>query len=339
MRAGFEVLDGPMGAERDEAMIDQKYEVTKIADGLGIGEGDISAVALREKYGDEPFQAMEALINDVAQIMKPIDVDSSGQMIDDDGCGDGRGVGLIYQGLKEIFKKSKNRAKVFGGGATMTMAILVGSGKAQGRSIEQTFGDAINTLEENDIAYGAHTADHVAAGREDIDSGCGAIDKAPQIWANAIKYRSQIHDTMRVLGIDDEDAIKSTYANIESYAEEVRQQPYAGKKVMGSIAKAGRVIKQLVGQHVEAAIVLDMVPGHTVDQIAVRTATKGKLDVFAVDVWRMQSYAEKLCPNDEGAQARAFISQLIYTLATAATLTKGDLPVYKIDAVTPSLEA
>ena len=82
--------------------------------------------------------------------------------------------------------------------------------------------------------------------------------------------------------------------------------------------------------HVEACIVLNYVKGKTLDQGLIHTLSDGKVDVFGVDVWRMQDLAKSLHTEDEHAELRAFQSMLVYTLSVAAVLTKGDLSVYAI---------
>ncbi len=70
-----------------------------------------------------------------------------------------------------------------------------------------------------------------------------------------------------------------------------------------------------------------MVDGKTINQAAIREVSGGKAQVFAVDVWRLKSISERLYGSAED-QGKAFASMIVYTLATAAILTKGNLPVY-----------
>lgn len=100
---------------------------------------------------------------------------------------------------------------------------------------------------------------------------------------------------------------------------------------MGLVSKIGKVVKDLADDHLERRIVLNTIPGYTVNQELVRRATGGRVQVFATDLPRLQQIAEKLYDNPED-QRKAFLSQVIYTLGVAATLTKGDLPVYVIES-------
>lgn len=305
--------------ENNPEMQRTQLEARRISDGLGFGDGDISG-------NDDPGvlnRAEEAICSD--QILVPVSRDDQGRIIEDDGCGDGRGVGLVFR-LKERFKRSLNRAKVFGGAVAMAAAGLIGTGRAKGYSVEETFTTAIDDLDEQDVDFGAHTDDQ-ASGE---NSGCGAIDNAPAIVRAAIKYESYIRSVIDMLGSDTGE-LNTVYDNFQDYVEALPDdEEYSGKRVMGKIVNAGKVIKRLVGRHKEKYIILNTVRGYTVDQELVRKHTGGKADVFAVDVWRLEDIATGLHPEDAEAESQTYLSELVYTLATAAVLTKGDLPVYLI---------
>lgn len=317
----------------DENYMTQEYEapqpevvITRKADGLGYGEGPI---ATRERTDvDEGTIAAGIEVIESPMILVDVDRDKNGEPIDDDGCGDGRGVLEVWEGFTRRFK-SLRRAKVFGAGVAMSAADEIGSGRATGKSLKATFLGAIDRLKRAGLNFGGHTDDHAHG----PNCGCGAIDKAPDIVRNAIKYEGQIRESIHTLGIADDglDGIFGNYRAFDSAAP--NYEDFSGAEVMGRVQEDDRVTKRLEGDHKEFFIVLNMVSGKTVDQEAVRAATGGKLQAFAVDVWRLQEIAEKLHPEDPAAQHQAFMSKLVYTLAVGATLTKGDLPVYVIDPV------
>lgn len=302
--------------------------VRKLTDGLGYGEGPIDGDSLKAEAGSAVTAAAEAVITSPA-VLVAVDRDAEGKVVDDDGCGDGRKVKRIFQGVIEK-SRSLARSKVFGGGAAMAAATMIGTGQTAGRGLNQLFGAAIGTLRRNGINFGAHTADHVA--NPDTDSGCGAIDNAPAIVAAAAVHAADIRRSLAALGVDGGPAVEDVLANFAAYGRAIAGQPYTGKAVMQEIIDDGKIVKQLEGKHLEGYIVLNFVAGHTVNQQAVREASGGQLDVFAVDVWRLQQYAAELFPDDPAAQQQAFISELVYTLATASVLTKGNLPVYVVEA-------
>ncbi|MGF7228485.1 MAG: cadmium-containing carbonic anhydrase [Candidatus Saccharibacteria bacterium] len=313
---------------RGEIMPD--VEIVKLADGLGmtylipdVNTPGISADVQEQKAGNEDLQALTDEAIHSANILVAVDKDDEGDMLDDDGCGDGRSVALIFTRAGKTFKRSLNRPKVFGGGAIMTAATRIGLGNA-GNSLNETIDDSIDQLADREVNFGAHTDNH-AHGE---NCGCGAIDKAPLIMQAAAHFRGEIAATIAFLGVDTEglDEVQNSYAN---YADRVEGQPYSGRQVMDMIIDNGKIVKELADGHLETRVLLNMVEGYTVDQERVREATDGRAQVFAVDVWRLKQIAEKLY-DDPAEQQRAFLSELVYTLATAAVLTKGDLPVYAI---------
>lgn len=309
-------------AERNAEMERPTFTVTRVTDGLEYGDGAISGQAAEP----EVLRRIDEAIHTDPAIIVPIDQDEAGHVVDDDGCGDGRNVGLIQRG-SDVLKRSLNRAKVFGGATAMTVAARIGLGRAKQTSMDQLFGEAMSELDEHGINYGAHTADHVAAGREALDSGCGAIDGAPAIVVASAKYAEAIRGTLKLLQLEGAE-VDGVLENFKAYAADFPAQPeYSGKKVMGRIQQAGKVIKQLVGGHKERRIVINMVEGYTVNQELIRQATGDKAQIFAVDGWRLQQIAAKLYPDDDRLQRQAFISELVYTLGTAAVLTPGDMPV------------
>ncbi len=307
-------------AERDQQ--DMQTETILLApNGLGYGEGGISYEARAEELGQEGTSKIDELIRS-DEILVPVSTNIQGEMIDDDGCGDGRGFARVFQGAKEKLK-SLHRPKVFGGGVTMTVAAEIGLGNANGKTLRQTFSKGISTLRDKMIDFGAHT-DTLAHGN---NCGCGAIDKAPTILANTVKYREQIRGSIEALGVDTT-GLDEVEANYADYASSELGE-YGGSDVMKEIVDNGKIVKELHDDHKEVAVVLNLIEGYTVDQEKVRSATDGKAQVFAVDVWRVKQLADRVYYQEsEAVRHKAFLSKLVYTLATAATLTAGDLPVY-----------
>lgn len=304
----------------------QKYNVTLVAaDGLGFGDGTIGVVDRISNESDplnqEVLQKVDDAINS-DEILVDVDSDSSGQMIDDDGCGDGRGVLSIFEGVSKRFK-SLNRAKVFGASPVMMSAALIGLNKAKG-SFNEVFAQATGLLKSKNIGYGGHSDTH-AHGE---NCGCGAIDKAPAIIAAAIEKQSVITNTLESLSIDTT-GINTIFANYKTYSDTSDNSAYSGAKALKGVLEEGKVVKELEGGHAEVRIVLNMVKGKTVNQELIREISDGSAQVFAVDVWRLKDIAERSFDTPE-EQQQAFLSMLVHTLAVSAVLTGGDLPVYTI---------
>lgn len=307
-----------------EQKLMKDVEVVRLADGLGYGEGSISYLDRANEAGSEFLQKAEAIITS-ADVLVPVDTDKSGQQIDDDGCGDGRRSGRIFHGTVEKFK-SLHRPKVFGGGVAMATASLIGQGKAFGSTLQESFSSGISTLKDKLIDFGGHTDTHAHGD----NCGCGAIDKAPNVVANVVKYREQITSSLGALNVD-VGPLDAVLGNFAKYASEIQDQPYSGKNVMGEIVNNGKIVKELADDHLEMYVILNEVEGFTVDQEKIREVTEGKAQAFVVDVWRLRQIAARIHDGkDAEAENQSFISELVYTLGVAATLTKGDLPVYVI---------
>ncbi len=308
-----------------------KVEVV-FADGFGFGqETGISALD-RTDVEKETLKQVEAIIQS-PDILVKVDDDKQGQMIDDDGCPDGRFWKRIFEGGRERYR-SLNRPKVFGGGVAMAAASIIGLGRTTGMSLKEVFITGIKKLKDNGLNFGAHTDEH----SHGPNCGCGALDKAPEIVNNVAKFEEQIRDSIDHLDLNT-DGLEDVFDNYRNYSVEIKDEPYAGAVVAEKIKDEGKVVKELGGKHLEMFVVLNTVKGFTVNQELVRALSGGKIQVFGIDVWRMQELANDLYPDEgETIKNQAFLSELVYSLGVSGTLTKGDLPVYLV-APQPQLVA
>lgn len=319
------------GQERGEDMADRLYTATLVAlEGLGYGDGSIGVQDRLSSEEDpltqETLDSVDAII-DSDEILLDVDVDKNGKMLDDDGCGDGRGVKRIFDGAKEVVTKSLNRAKVFGASPVMVSAALIGLGKASG-SLNSVFKSAVAKLKEKGVGFGGHNDTH----RHGPNCGCGAIDKAPAIATAVVEQQDEITSSINALGVA-ADGLDGIFANYTDFVKEHvngQEDSYSGADAHGELSANGKVSKELDGGHAEVRVILNMVAGKTVNQDKIREISEGAAQVFAVDVWRLQSIAERTFDTPEERQ-QAFLSMLVHTLAVSHVLTKGDLPVYVID--------
>jgi len=311
--------------DQGNTMNEKDFVITKLVDGLGIGKNPNAAYEkIVADAGPDALAAAELAINSEA-ILTSIDMHPmTGKPVDDDGCPDGRGVKKIYHGQIEK-ERSLKRPKVFGGGATMAMATLVGVGAEKDASLHEAFEDSIRFLNEHMINFGAHSAEGANHG----GSGCGAIDKAPEVIATAIEYKKEIKEILDSIGVDTKN-ISTIFENFENFETSMNKENYSGSAVVTSIIENSKIIKELTGTHKEMAIIMNNFKGHTVDQSLVRQATGDSLQVFAFDVWRVEEIAQKMYPDDAEKQHLSVLSQLVYSMGVAAVLTNGDLPVYSI---------
>lgn len=307
-------------------------------EGLGFGHGSISVQDRLQNPDDGleqgTLQAADEVINSDTS-MVPVQAD-------DDGCPDGRGTAAMILGedRHEAPSQNKHRYKVFGGGSTMATAALIGNGAIDPgeENVANMFEYGMFRLDGAGMNFGAHSAVTAADGK----SGCGAIDEAPTIMENVVEYRENIRSTIDAL-IDPlvnraelDGMVETAIDNFETvtkasagYEPTVDQQPveYRGGAVLSKITGRKKKVAELEGEHKEVAIVINVdLEDMTFDQNMVRKATGGKAQVFPVDVPRMKQIADKLFEYDHDKK-QAVISMLIYSLGTAATLTKGDLPV------------
>lgn len=299
-----------------------KVEIVRLADSLGYGEGSISHQDRIGEVGPDTLKAVEAAIQS-HEILVPISSDKSGKPIIDDGCPDGRSWKRIFEGQNQRYK-SLNRPKVFGGGLVMGVAGAVANDETNGLTLNELFSRTRQVFKNGLINYGAHTDDHASGSK----SGCGAIDNAPTIISNAVKYRDEIYATLKVLDLD-LPQIDSIFKNFADYSRQVEGQTYEGRQVIQEATEDGKVVKELAGPHLEMYIILNTVNGFTVDQEKIRQLSDSKAQVFVVDVWRLEELADSMY-EEQDARNKAFIGGIVYSLSTAATLTKGDLPVYLI---------
>lgn len=345
----------PMPQEHDKSV---ELRATVLAPhGLGFGEGSISVQSQLEssETGGLTPEALEVgkdiIMNETSRVVLPVEAD-------DDGCGDGRRAGVIYQMLQALnqdvsdaanalqrheFNKSQRRAKVFGGGliAAASMLRTVTNGQRRSSSVLEDRAEVAQMLKEAGINFGAHTDNHA----QGDNCGCGAIDKYPIITANGLKYREQITNTLQVvLGKDfesyqeDIDYVFSAYESLTENSQ-IAFTDAEGVKTQKLIEKSNAVIKELEDDHLEDFVVLVDIEGMTFDQrefdrIMHERGIEGTAQAFAVDLWRGRMYADFIADHAanlgydrDQSYRRAWVDFLVRTLATSATLTKGDQPV------------
>ncbi len=316
--------------------------------GLGYGEGSISVQSQLEK--PEVSELTPEALQIGAEIIRSgvafvaVDTDAN-----DDGCGDGRPAASIYSfsknGVRQQYKKSRRRAKVFGGGLPVAASMLRTTVTEQIGPDDTVLTDRVimaDRLDASGIHYGGHTDTH-AHGEA---CGCGAIDKYPQITVNALKYRADIIGTLQAVYGDEFENRRAAIDEVfESYADQVASSTYfndaQGKKTLTLLEKHGSVIKQLADNHLEDFFVVNDIENTTFDQRKfdeemTKRGVAGTAQAFVVDTWRGRMYADFVADiaerehsmDRQRAYQKAEADFWIRTLAVGATLTAGDLPVF-----------
>lgn len=309
-----------------EIMLENEvYEVTKLPS-LGDGKGTISAIdRLNDPNDGLSHEHMDIVDAEARNPQNMVFAEPN-----TDGCPDGRGAKRFFNlGEKvTIFF----RQKVFGGGQTMVMAGLVGSGKAKDQKLKEVFAGALSRMSERKIDFGAHTAEHKNEG----ESGCGAIDKAIDSWKLSLEddQKNKITQTIQALAADTDDqllaVIKSTFENIKETVPSFDKSTYSGAKVVDGAIKRGKIVAYLGDKHNEVAIVINTdIEDKTFDQSKIREKTNDLAQIFSWDIPRMRKIVIEAFDTAEERQ-KAFISMFVFSLATATVLTKNDLPIYLI---------
>lgn len=335
------------------------HEISIIAPhGLGYGEGLIS-VETQIKHGELTHEVLSRAIDIVQQsdtVFTKVDIDAP-----DDGCGDGRPTAKVFRVIKrpderivEEFNKSRRRAKVFGGGLVVASSMLRVL-KGQPLKADTVLRDRAETtaiLNNEGIPFGAHTDTHAT----DDQCGCGAIDKYPAITRNVITFRDGISSTLVALYGSEYSANEHAINEVFDYYEGLLTEhpeyftDAEGSKTMGIIEDNGAYIKQLSDTHLEDLIVINDIEGTTFDQRAFDAELREivgddapQVQAFTFDTWRGRMYADAMSKHAvennpsldlEFTRKKAYADFLIRsTLAVAATLTAGDLPVIGRTAV------
>lgn len=162
---------------------------------------------------------------------------------------------------------------------------------------------------------GVHADTH-ASGE---NSGCGANDRLPEIYAVMVKKAEHIRELAElILG----KAIpQHTHDMIMARATE-RALFSSGSSVKSAVtAVAGEHASEtLEGGHQEIVAIINMVSGTTLDRDELELETVGKYQAFNVDGWSFEASARAIsAPDDDMIDAKV-VALTYYNLATALVL-------------------
>ncbi|NCU37871.1 hypothetical protein EOL96_02320 [Candidatus Saccharibacteria bacterium] len=315
-------------------------------DGLGFGDGAIQVHSQLQtgELTKKGLAAAHELITTNGNVFTTID-----SKITDDGCGDGRPAIDTWittsDGSELHYKKSYARAKVFGGGLVVASSMwraIAGTPSAQDTVLhDRSF--IAQQLAAHDVRFGGHSDTH-AKGEA---CGCGAIDRYKDMSYAITTYRDEITVALRALYGASFDGARLAIAKVFNAYVAINNQPnyysdVAGSRTMQLMRDSKVILKQLEGGHQEDVIILNDIVGTTFDQPKFDELLKSKginetIQAFVVDIWRARMYATVVAMiaqehgfgSDEHSLTQiAYADFLIRTLAVAATLTAGDLPVY-----------
>lgn len=306
-------------------------------DGLGYGEGPVG-VNKRLENPQDPLspeileQVAEELVN--PQLVQPLGRDQDGTLVDDDGCGDGREMFLMlkFGEFKTRLTFPRLRQKVFGGGLIMGVAALIGNGQAHG-NLNATTEQANDLFTMAKLKYGAHKE-------------CGATIHAPSILENALYYKNQITSDILSLADPKHDPaelnaiIDVSFHNINKYVKQQKPEfgNYNPDQVTGDIDAREMAVTQPGTEHHEVAVGINVdIEDRSIDQANIRNITGDVAQLFTLDIPRLKKIADKGFEERYQKQI-ALVSELIFSFATLATLTEGDLPVILKYSDTPYVD-
>jgi hypothetical protein len=321
---------------------------------LGYGVGSISYNAKADEMTNNLLYQAERLINSGECL---VDVEEQ-----DDGCGDGRPADEVVfckdDGQIEarpITAKSPvhERAKVFGGGYIISHVMDLALGR-KSHDLDEDLKRGVDELDKVGIHCGVHTGQHRHAGAVD----CGANDREAEILANALdpQLTTKIMTTAKSLAEQmnqplGDHVLEKALNNFEaaladkdyfakssgkSRLRTVMEQLKAEQMKRGDQSHPLAVSKNLFGDHHEAYVVLNFAEGKTFSQKLFRQQLAEQFpdlpaeqlpQVFTTDFARIKKIA--VAKTDNAADFQIALSAgLVYSIATAATLTDGSLPMY-----------
>lgn len=236
-------------------------------------------------------------------------------------CIDGR-IGKVHEELGP---------QVSGGGPGFSLAFHVATG-LKGLNVIEDFNNFWELHREsgNQFAVGGHVDDHAKLPY----SGCGAIDKMPQIWKRITDEGSRQAleaYTIAILGEQfDQTTLESVLLNVLSIKPALYFKEHGHSyrtELINQIKKHSEktAIEELEGAHKEAFVIINMKPGSTLDKESFVNKTSGQIQAFNYDYWFTRQLAAELFPVDPSLQNLFTTTNVLYNLATAMVLTDGSL--------------
>lgn len=296
----------------------------------GIGYG-VGPVGVQNRLND-PDDLLTPEMMDRARgelespdLLLPLGRDKDGRVIDDDGCSDGREMKMIItfgeptrQAPRPTFDRL--RPKLFGGGLVMDAAGIIANRMAKGH-LNAVFEQAHDRLRVARVSYGGH-------------GNCGATIYAPIILHNTLAFMEEISND--VLGMAETRGAKNELGGaldlvfnnnkkyLATYGETFRQ--YNHSAVTESIHARRKIVTQPGTEHHEVGIGVNVdVEDRSIDQARIRHDTNDAAQLFTMDIPRLVRLSDRGY-DDVDRKKIAFVGGLVYSFATLATLTRGDLP-------------
>lgn len=209
-----------------------------------------------------------------------------------------------------------------------TLSLLVGellTTRSNLASTAETTDEALASLIEfmQTEGYGDQVGGHTGpAHGSDSASGCGANDQLRSILRQMVEKPDVMAAALGKLNVPID--AETELAGMIAKADELTAQDTffaSGKAVAETLAEASGTARcpELIGEHNEVLIRLNMKDGTTLDRRALQAAYGDDYQVFNVDVWALKAAAETLSYSADEARAK-FAAMVMYQVATALQL-------------------
>lgn len=231
--------------------------------------------------------------------------------------------------------------------SALTRRIVHATDITEAISFSDDLETTIKALGQKGLSFGGHidNADHPHG-----DTGCGAIDKVPEVLACIANPRNQRQIrgiTKLLLGIryDDAyvDAILGRIINLQSIAEryfmidaKTGVYDYKQKVIKDLRKKNDNGVARLTGPHYEVGMAVNLVPDTTFDGDRFSSDNANQIQLFNYDFWFTQHVAELSYPTNQQVtfataklnlrlQHEYILCRTLLAVAVAMVLTDGSI--------------
>lgn len=225
------------------------------------------------------------------------------------------------------FDETKLGAQVPGGAPGAALAYRLGIDKDD--LTRGTFYNDAEVMIDSYLRLGLSPGGHRDDSSEGDVVGCGAIDGMDAILAN-MTDPALVEDHKRLVkALLGHDFYRDDYLRVLGAALVLRSRSHGYFAGRGEILdllekKAPNSVSTLEGQHKEALLIVNFVPGTTLSSN--RFADEhGGLQAFGYDLWRSKQLATTLfpLPSQRIERDRFVMARVMITIATLMTLTNG----------------
>jgi len=230
-------------------------------------------------------------------------------------------------------------------GGTPAVALAIRIAEFDRLPKDKTIVDDLNMAKERYDALGLafppgnHEDDHPNPHK----TGCGAIDKMPEILAHMTNAEALPIIANYAKSIIGEDFTDEAFRNVierlhiingkefkRSYLIQDKDGSYRYKSLIPEQVRklSGHdAIEQVEGEHKELFLVINKVEGTTFNRDHFCLDSENEAQAFNYDYWFVKYRADRLYANDPATRAEFLIAKTMYAVSTAMVLTDGSLEV------------